>query len=470
MMNLTVRSSTFPAAWKEALIIPIPKTGNLTQVKNYRPISLLPLPGKIAEKLMHKQLVEYIESNSLLSEYQHGFRKQHSCVHSVAQFTSYVDEKMDRKMPTLAAFVDFRKAFDCVQHPVLLKKLSRLGLKDSVVDWFASYLSGRKQRVLANNVYSPYQTITQGVPQGSVLGPLFYILYANDIVDIIKNCKVALYADDTVLYTANVNFENSIIKLRADMNALVDWCGANGIGMNTEKTKLMLFGNAKTIKALPEVNITLDDTPLQTVLSYKYLGVTLDGQLNYTKHVNKLITNGSVKLRQFRRMRSFLTTKAATLVYKNMLLPVIEYGDIFTTAATCVNKKRLQVLQNKGLRCALNAWYEMGSDELHEEADLMKLKYRREQHLLNYMFDISKDDSKLRVRREGQIKTRSFRKKLLKIRKPRTEKYKKSFSYVGTKKWNALPEDIQMCNTGFEFKKLVRTHLEDRFKSESKLL
>ena len=467
MMNLSVQSSIFPAAWKEALVIPIPKAGNLTQVKNYRPISLLPLPGKIAEKLMHKQLVEFIEKNSLLTINQHGFRKQHSCIHSIAQLTSYVEKKMDMRMPTLAAFVDFRKAFDCVQHPILLEKLSNLGMNNSVVAWFASYLSNRKQRVLANNVYSSYQMVKQGVPQGSVLGPLFYILYANDIVDTIKHCKIALYADDTVLYTADANFEKSIQKLKTDMVALTNWCETNGIRMNTDKTKLMLFGNAKKLKALPEVDITVNETQLQMVSSYKYLGVMLDGQLNYAKHINKLILSGSLKLKQFRKMRSFLTTKAATLVYKNMLLPVIEYGDIFLSASTCENRKKLQILQNKGLRCAINADNDASSNGLHVEAKLLKLKYRREQHLLNYMFDVSQNECNLKVRLEEGVRTRSSKKKLLKIRKPRTEKCKKSLSYMGPKKWNALPENIQLCKSRLEFKKMVCTHVENKSKSQN---
>ena len=198
MMNLTITSGTFPNTWKKGLVIPIPKGGNKTLVQNYRPISLLPLPGKIAEKLVHKQLMEHIESNFFISDNQHGFRRGHSCTHAVAQVTDFIGKKMDAGMTTLATFVDFRKAFDCVQHPILIEKLARLGLQGNMIKWFESYLTGWKQRVLANNVCSSYLDVKQGVPQGSVLGPLFYILYADDILEVIKHCKIALYADDTV--------------------------------------------------------------------------------------------------------------------------------------------------------------------------------------------------------------------------------------------------------------------------------
>ena len=241
LFNLSLDKAIFPEQWKKALVIPIPKSGNLTSVQNYRPISLLPLPGKILEKLVHTQISNFLEENSLLTDKQHGFRKSHSTVHSVSQFVNYVNTNLDVKKVTLAAFIDFRKAFDCVQHGTLLEKLCLMGLDLSVVQWVQSYLNNRKQRVLANNVYSGFQTITQGVPQGSVLGPLFYILYANDLVELFKDCEVALYADDTVLYTADTTFETSTEKVQRDLDRLNNWCSKNGIMVNTSKTKIMVF-------------------------------------------------------------------------------------------------------------------------------------------------------------------------------------------------------------------------------------
>ena len=442
MFNLSIKTATFPKLWKKALVIPIPKSGNLTNVKNYRPISLLPLPGKILEKLIHQQLSNYLESESLLTNAQHGFRKKRFTVHSVAQLITYVNKKMDTRMPTLAVYVDFKKAFDCVQHPVLLNKLSQLNIDRSVTDWIGSYLSEREQRVLANNNYSPFQEVTQGVPQGSVLGPLFYIIYANDISKVVKNCERALYADDTVLYVASRDFNTSVVKLQQDINSLSRWCTTNGIKANTEKTKVMVFGSANCLKGLPEFEIKIEDSPLVKVSSYKYLGVTLDEQLNYNLHVTRLIGSVTAKLNQFRRMRSFLNTKAAVLVYKCMLLPVLEYGDIFLTTASVINKKRLQVLQNKGLRCALQLGSETSVDNLHEEANILSLKFRREQHLLNHMFDQAQNQNSLRPEPLSNIRTRSHKKRLLKIKRPYTEKFKKSLAYAGPKKWNSLPAEF----------------------------
>ena len=434
-VNLSLTESFFPTPWKKALVIPIPKTGNLTNVQNYRPISLLPLPGKVLEKLVHAQMAEHLEERSLLSDKQHGFCKAHSTVHSAVQLVEYVDSNLDRRRPTLAVFIDFRKAFDCVQHDVLIEKLEKLDLHCSIIEWARSYLFESQQRVLANDVLSEFKHVTQGVPQGSVLGPLFYIIYANDLSTLFEHCKFALYADDTVLYSACDKFEDSVSNLQRDITLLTSWCAVNGLTVNTSKSKVMVFGSKSTVSKLPPFEILCNHIPLLRVTSYNYLGVTLYYQLNYNLHIKKLISSMLAKLKQFQRIWSFLTVKAAVMMYKNMLLPIIEYGDVFLSATSAINRKKLQTLQNKGLRCALCKGVDgISSDDLHIEAGLLRLNYRREQHLLNFIYDWSLDATKLAVRPEGAGSTRSSQKKLFKFRKPRTEKFKKSFAYKGKTK------------------------------------
>ena len=232
---------------------------------------------------------------------------------------------------------------------------------------------------------------------------------------------------------------------------------------------MMVFGNPKRLKKLPKVNICVDGAPIEMVTSYKYLGVTLDGQLNYNKHVNKVIAGASLKLKQLKRMRSFLNTKAATLVYKNMILPIIEYGDIFLASTTAVNRKRLQVLQNKGLRCALRRDMDTSSVELHTEAKLLKLKYRRELHLLNFVFDKAGNAENLKPKRSVGVTTRSHNCKLFRTRKPKTEKFKKSVTYTGPKKWNALPADLQNIVAKPEFKVAIQRYIELKAQTQDRV-
>ena len=293
------------------------------------------------------------------------------------------------------------------------------------------------------------------LPRFSVLGPLFYIIYANDLCKIAKNCHIALYADDTVLYTSNKNIEVSVTNLQTDLDSLSYWCRLNGIAVNTEKTKLMTFGSKKALGKLPHFEILFNGTPLQRVASYKYLGMTLDSQLNFNLHINRLIASASNKLKQFRRMRSFLDTRAAILVYKSMLLPLLEYGDIFLSAASVANRKRLQVLQNKGLRCALNRGGDADTVELHMDAGLSELKHRRRLHLLHFMYGWSRDGKRFRSSPLTSIKTRSSCKKLLKTKRPRTEKFKRCLAYNGPNSWNALPADCHQAANINTFKSLV---------------
>ena len=159
---------------------------------------------------------------------------------------------------------------------------------------------------------------------------------------------IPLYADDTVLYTAKVNFEDSVYKLQQDMSLLSSWCKTSGIQVNTSKTKVMVFGSKAAIGKLTPFEIVYNEIPLLKVSSYNYLGMTLDCQLNYNLHVKKLISSVSAKLKQCQRMRSFLNTRAALVVYKSMLLPILESGDVFLYATSVANRKRLQTLQNKG--------------------------------------------------------------------------------------------------------------------------
>ena len=206
----------------------------------------------------------------------------------------------------------------------------------------------------------------------------------------------------------------------------------------------------------------LDNVPLEVVSGYKYLGVSLDCQLSYNVHVNKLIGSVSAKLKQFHRMRSFLNTNAALKVYKNMLLPMLEYGDNFLSAASNINRSRLQVIQNKGLRCTLNKGIETSIDELHDQANLLKLKYRREQHLNNFMYDRAQDHTMLKSKSGHSMRTRSSEKKLLRIKCPYTEKFRKCLAYRGPKQWNGLPDTFHHTETKAAFKISASRLIQDK--------
>ena len=205
-------------------------------------------------------------------------------------------------------------------------------------------------------------SLKQGVPQGSILGPLLYLVYANDIGSIITKSKFTLYADDTVIYSSSKDINKAIANVQHDLNSLTAWCTINGIFINPIKTKFVIFSTQ--IIAQPHPLLTIDNVEVQCVSQFNYLGVTLDQHLTFKNHAQHTINKVSAKIYQLRKMRKFLSQRAALLIYKNMILPITEYGDIFMLSAPKELRNRLQKLQNKALKCALNK-------------EKLKLKHRR---------------------------------------------------------------------------------------------
>ena len=457
LYNTSMETGIFPSSWKEATVVPIPKSGDKSLVSNLRPISLLPQPGKVFEKLIHTQLATHLENKQYLSHNQHGFRMGHSTQGAVFQMLEQLDLNFDWRIPSLVTFIDFKKAFDCVQFDILLQKIEQVGFDQTVLNWIKDYLKDRQQKVVANNSTSKPLTVKQGVPQGSILGPLFYLIYANDICKLFLKCGFVFYADDTVLHSNAIKFSTARSNMQRNLNLLSKWCNKNGIYMNVDKTKYMIFGSKLTLAKIKDVTLKVNGVDLERVFQYNYLRITLDPGLNFDKHVSKLIGRVSDKINQLRRMRMFLNTEAAMLVYKNMILPILEYGDIFIMAATKENRDKLQTLQNKALRAALQVDKNYDTDLLHLDVKLPRLKVRREKHLMAFMY--SKKDTKIlrRSRRKKGIVTRTSAKPNYSLRKPNTEKYKKSATYKGPKIWNALPLRIQTSDNKITFKSRLKT-------------
>ena len=223
------------------MVIPLKKSGNSNRVTNLRPISLLPLPSKILEKIIHSRMIHHLEINNYLDINRGGFRKNNSTVNTTVKLTNDIFHAINRRTLTLATFIDMAKAFDTVNHSILLKKLSKLGFSGNLIKLLENYLINRKQRTLANGITSQSHNISWGIPQGSTVGPLLFILYINDIGSILNYCKYQLYADDTVLYLSD-EITNATRRLNDDLSNFKNWCNQNKLTINVKKTKYVLFG------------------------------------------------------------------------------------------------------------------------------------------------------------------------------------------------------------------------------------
>ena len=469
ILNLSITTSEFPDAWKNATVVPIPKAGDKSKVGNYRPISLLPLPGKILEKIINTQVSNHLEQTEYFTERQHGFRTNRSTIHAILQMVNQINISRNKNTPTAAIFIDFRKAFDCVDHKVLMGKLRAANLGPNTTGWFENYLTNRNQQVLANGELSSRETVKQGVPQGSTLGPLFYIIYANDIPNELHK-HVTLYADDTVIYASSKNGTTLSGQLQQDMDKLSQWCLDNKLTINTDKTKVMIFGTKTMREKIGHLNITFRNKTIEEVTHYNYLGVSLDQNLKYDRQAKSIIMKVSEKLVYLKRIRRFINARAALSIYKNMVLPILEYGNVLLVSIKAELKKKLQILQNKALKCALGLDPLTGTEETHKLAKLERLNHRRKQHVLQLMFK-QKDNPFLWTRKKRRtvgVVTRSGKNKQFTLAKPKSGHYRKSITNKAPEFWNKLPLDVQDATNILHFK--YKLKLQGKIKRRSRTL
>ena len=272
LFNLSLNSGIIPDEWKMARVTPIHKGGDTSETNNYRPISVIPIVMKVFERAIHQQLSDYLTEHSLLAPQQSGFRKDHSTDTVLAYLTDYMYKQMDHGQLIGMVFLDFRKAFDSVDHDLLLQKLARYGVQDRELKWFKNYLSGRQQKTVIGNKESEWGTISSGVPQGSILGPLLFTLMVNDMPKVTSNCRIMMYADDTVLFYSSDCASDLQDTLNKELDCVNAWVKGNRLVLNPTKTQYMIFGTAhKLAKVGNLVTLKLEDYELIQVKTYKYL-------------------------------------------------------------------------------------------------------------------------------------------------------------------------------------------------------
>ena len=442
--NQSLKLGIFPESWKTAKVVPIFKSGDTSLVNNYRPISLLPLPGKLLEKLVHSHVSDYVEANNILDARQGGFRAGHSTIDTVACFTDDIYESVNVNHHTLAAFIDLRKAFDTVNHEILLKKLKMYGIVGNLLEWCKSYLKDREQCTIVNSVTSSYQSVGCGVPQGSILGPLMFLIFINDIGNDLHNTRVRLYADDTVLYTSSSNLAQSYTTLQNSLTSLHNWCSINRLTINSEKSKSMLLGRSRVIQDMKLTSLKLGGTPLEYVNTYKYLGITIDAQMTFQPLAKQVLKQTAHKVFLLSKVRRFLTSKAAISVYKTKILPYFDYGDIFYLSCPGALLEKLQRIQNRALRICLNSAPREPRIALHKKAGVPLLYHRRLTHVRNFGFKRARKSEYL------DIATINTRRNVAPILKTWNVKYKlvEHSAYVkAAREWNSLtPEHRSIVN------------------------
>ena len=459
LFNISLNRGKVPDAWKSATVIPLKKEGNSADVNNLRPISLLPVQIKLLEKIVHNRLMAYLDHEQLLDNKQGGFRPGHSTVDTIVRFTEDLYQNINNGLTSIAVYIDLRKAFDTVNHILLLNKLRNLGVIGTNLDWIENYLENRTQTTLANNICSQKAAIKCGVPQGSVLGPLLFLIYVNDMKSILQHSKHYLYADDTVIYCSGDNVEDVVNKLQTDLTRYETWCKGNKLTVNTKKSNFVVYGTKSKVSKVQNVDLKLNGDMLNRVPFYKYLGVFLDSNLTFNKHVDvskKLICH---KLYLLSKIRKYINEPTSTRIFKTMIAPLIDYGNIIYSGTSAKNLDKLQKLQNRGLRICTNGGQNYTTDQLHQHCKVSDVPTRIIYDLRKYMYK-QKDNKELVVQRE--IRTRRHDAVIYETCRPKLEKYKKGAIYRGVLEWNDLDTKTRNIETFCEFKKVQKQWMLDK--------
>ena len=279
---MSIKSGIVPNPWKTAKITPIYKSGKTNLPENYRPISVLPVLSKLLERAAHMQLLDFLEESELLNNCQYGFRKHRSTKLAATLLCDKIRREMDNGKFVGAVFIDLSKAFDTIGHGILLNKMTYYGVMGNELAWFTDYLFNRNQTVEIENILSDLEPILCGVPQGSILGPLLFIVFFNDLVDSIRHSNVITYADDTVIYYSSNDMNKIENVLNIEMENIGAYCKENELLLNLKKgkTETMLFGTSKRInKSGRDLQIRYQYTDISFMKKYIYLGNTLDNHL-----------------------------------------------------------------------------------------------------------------------------------------------------------------------------------------------
>jgi hypothetical protein len=339
LINKSLETGDVPDLLKLAKIIPIYKSKNKELLNNYRPISLLPTVSKVLEKIVHKRLYNFLLTQSVFYPSQYGFRKQHSTIHAVHEFVDDTITSIDDRKHTLATFLDLSKAFDTINHEILIDKLSWYGIRGIALDWFRNYLSNRTQYVQYNNTKSATTIMPCGVPQGSVLGPLLFIIYTNDLPNCLSSCKAILFADDTTLYLSSSNIQQLYQSTNTDLEYLDEWFRSNKLSLNVSKTHYVLF-SYKQSHIPNDLNIRIRNELISRKQTVKFLGMHIDEQLNWHEHIKFIKNKISSSLYAMRKVKNIISTRHLLTLYYSLIYPYIDYGITLwgTTHETHVNK------------------------------------------------------------------------------------------------------------------------------------
>ena len=376
LINQCLNVGMFPDKLKIAKVIPLHKKEDIHTMDNYRPISLLPAISKIFERILYDQIYDYMSSNNLFYKHQYGFRQKHSTEHAAQELVHTIHKDLDNGDIPITVFLDLSKAFDTLNHSILFEKLTYYGIKEKALEICKNYLSNRKQYTQFNGVNSNLLEMDTGVPQGSILGPLFFLIYINDIKQSSEIFHSISYADDTTLYTtvnrlksSDTNIEHA---LNDQLNQVNTWLCANKLSLNVAKTKFMIY-SITTKKKLPEIKLKINNTSIDKVKCFNFLGITIDSNLNWKEHIKVLSNKLSKTTGILNMLKSFIPQNILKTIYNSLFLSYTNYGISCWGYTNQASLKPLVILQKRAIRIITHSKYNSHTAPLFKRLNTLTL-------------------------------------------------------------------------------------------------
>ncbi|KAM7303245.1 reverse transcriptase family protein [Ixodes scapularis] len=445
-----------PEDWKVGKVVPIHKAGDRFSPFNYRPISLTSVPCKIMEHIISSQLSRFLECNSFFSPFQHGFRKSFSCDTQLLVFTHNLHSALERGSQTDCIFLDFAKAFDKVTHKLLLYKLSLLSIDPYILSWLECFLTNRSQFVTVSNKNSSSSLVKSGVPQGSVLGPLLFLVYINDLPTSISS-SISVFADDCVVYREITN-DSDVHIIQSDINAISSWCDAWHMKLNTMKCKTMRISR----KAALCPNYFLSNNILENVSTYKYLGVHISPDLSWKTHTEYIVNNSNRMLGYLRRNFSLAPSSLKLLLYNTLVRPKLEYACSVWDPGTESLISALEAIQNRSAPFILSNYHRTSSvTSMKASLSLPPLSTRRTISRLCLFHKIYYANSLLKEQLiSAPIYVSSRLDHCCKVGIPTSisNSFFKSFIPKTSRDWNGLPSPIASIGDFVLFKEALTSY------------
>ena len=462
IFNHSINDGIFPEKLKTGRVTPLHKEGDLNDVSNYRPITSLSVFSKLFEKLVHKRMISFISRYNLINPNQFGFQKNKCTSDAILEFLENVNDSFNEKQYYLAIFLDFSKAFDTICHEILLKKIEHMGFRGPIYQWIKSFLTNRKQFVSVGDSSSEILDTKMGVPQGSTLGPLFFILYINDMCNSFENLKIVHFADDSTIHTPLNRNMDITPQINTSLSYINGWLVANKLHLNIGKTKYMII----SIKDKPpDLNLTVGSSNIERTNVQKFLGIYIDDKVTFSEHTNKIAAKLSQGVGLLRKMKHTVPRNVLKQLFYAFIYSRFTYGITCYGSAYQNQIQRIKSLINRALKIVVNS--DTLTPEICKNARLFDFDLAYKYFCSINMYRIIQLNhheylaTKLQSYQTNHShRTRSVLNQNLKLPLFTLTKCQRSFLYNGIKIWNSLPLDIRIIDDDLNsFKRMLKNHL-----------